>query len=92
MADLFSSRAPQFFPSSAAILLVVWSANGDCSAPQASSVVNLLNDHTYRCNVILRPYYIFHRTNRARCVLNMDILDLLNVESISEARSSRASL
>ena len=32
MANLFSSRAPQFFPSSAVILLVVWSANGSCSA------------------------------------------------------------
>ena len=43
MANLFSSRAPQFFSSSAAILLVVWSANG-------SSKVNLLNDDTYRCD------------------------------------------
>ena len=47
MANLFSSGAPQFFPSSAAILLVVWSANGDCSA---SSKVNLLNDDTYGCD------------------------------------------
>ena len=44
-------RAPQFFPSSAAILLVVWSANGDCSA---SSEVNLLNDDILT-DVILRP-------------------------------------
>ena len=43
MANLFSSGAPQFFPSSAVILLVVWSANGDYSA------VNLLNDDPYRC-------------------------------------------
>ena len=32
------------------------------------------------------------RTNRVRCELNMEILDLLNEESVSEARSGRASL
>ena len=37
------------------------------------------------CDVILR-------TNRVRCALNMEILDLLNEESISGARSGRASL
>ena len=37
------------------------------------------------CDVILR-------TNRVRCTLNMEILDLLNEESVSGARSSRASL
>ena len=37
------------------------------------------------CDVILR-------TNRVRCALNMEILDLLNEESVSGARSSRASL
>ena len=31
-------------------------------------------------------------TNRVRCALNMEILDLLNEESISGVRSSRASL
>ena len=36
------------------------------------------------CDVILR-------TNRVRCALNMEILDLLNEESVSRARSSRAS-
>ena len=49
MANLFSSRAPQLFPSSAVILLVVWSADGDCSVG-ASSKVNLLNDDIYRCD------------------------------------------
>ena len=52
MANLFSSGAPHihFFPSSAMILLVVWSANGNCSALifEASSKVNILNDDTYR--------------------------------------------
>ena len=65
---------------------IVWSANGD--APfQGKFQVNLLNDDTYRwnCDVILR-------TNRVRCALNMEILDLLNEESVSGARSSRASL
>ena len=37
------------------------------------------------CDVILQ-------TNRVRCALNMEILDLLNEESVSGARSSRASL
>ena len=37
------------------------------------------------CDVILR-------TNRVRCALNMEIIDLLNEESVSGARSSRASL
>ena len=35
------------------------------------------------CDIILR-------TNRVRCALNMEILDLLNKESVSGARSSRA--
>ena len=54
--------------------------------------VNLLNDDTYQrylptelCDVILR-------TNRVRCALNMEILDLLNGECISGVRSGRASL
>ena len=52
--------------------------------------VNLLNDDTYSvpmelCDVILQ-------TNRGRCALNMEILDLLNEESVSGARSGRASL
>ena len=50
MKKLFSNRAPQFLPSSAAIVLVAWSANGDCSA---SSKVNLLNDATYRCDSVI---------------------------------------
>ena len=37
------------------------------------------------CDVILR-------SNRVRCALNMEILDLLNEESVSGARSSRALL
>ena len=47
MENLFSIGVPQFFPSSAAILLVVWSADDICSA---SSKVNLLNNDTYRCD------------------------------------------
>ena len=45
MANLFSRGAPEFFPSFAAILLVVWSANDDCSA---GSKANLTNDDPYR--------------------------------------------
>ena len=35
---------------------------------------------------------VIHRINRARCALNMEILDLLNEESVSGAHSGRASL
>ena len=82
MANLFSSGAPQFFPSSAAILLVVWFANDDCSA---SSKVDLLNDDLpmWFCD----HNYVILRTNRARCALNKEILDLHNEESVSEVRS-----
>ena len=77
-----------FFPCSSATILLVWSANGD--APfQGKFQVNLLNDERYLsmelCDIILR-------TNRVRCALNMEILDLLNDESISGAHSGRASL
>ena len=55
MANILSSRAPHihFYPSSATILLVVWSANSDGSAltSMASSKVNLLNDDTYQWDV-----------------------------------------
>ena len=77
----------QTFTSFQFCILLVWSANGD--APfQGKFQVNLLNDDTYPmelCDVILR-------TNRVRCTLNMEILDLLNKESVSGACSSRASL
>ena len=78
----------QIFTSFQFCILLVWSANGD--APfQVKFQVNLLNDDTILpmelCDVILR-------TNRVRCALNMEILDLLNEESVSGARSSRASL
>ena len=33
-----------------------------------------------------------HFSSRVRCALNMEILDLLNEESVSGARSSRANL
>ena len=46
MTNIFSSGAPHihFFPSSATILLIVWSANGNGSAltSKANSKVNLL--------------------------------------------------
>ena len=58
MENLFSSGAPHinFFPSSAIILLVVWSANGDGSAlasKSPSSKVNLLNDDAYATIIVL---------------------------------------
>ena len=36
--------------------------------------------------------YVIIRKNRARCILNKEILDLLKEESVSGVRSSRASL
>ena len=39
-----------FFPSSATILLVVWSANGDGYSALTSPKVNLLSDDTYQWN------------------------------------------
>ena len=65
-------------PSFATILLVVWSANGDGSAQ-------------------LLPRWdsvtiVIFQTNRARYALNMEILNILNEESISKVRSGRASL
>ena len=76
----------QTFTSFQFCILLVWSANGN--APfQGKFLVNLLNDDLPMelCDVILR-------TNRVRCALNMEILDLLNEESVSGARSSRANL
>ena len=71
----------QIFTSFQFCILLVWSANGD--APFLGKFqVNLLME---LCDVILR-------TNRVRCALNNEILDLLNEESVSGARSSRASL
>ena len=80
MANLFSSGALQFFPSSAVILLVVWCANGDCSA---GSKINLLNDNTYRCDSV---------TNIMSSFGNKEIFDLFNEESVSGACSCKASL
>ena len=73
MANLFSSGAPLFL-SSATILLVVWSTNGNGSALTSKASSKVI------------------RTNRARCALKKEILDLLNEESISGARSGRVSL
>ena len=42
-----------FFPSSATILLIVWSANGDGStSTKASFKVKLLNDDTYQLDSV----------------------------------------
>ena len=63
--NLFSSRAPHihFFSSFAMILLVVWSANGECSAltSKASFKVNLLNDYNYRWNCVTVMMSFFRR-------------------------------
>ena len=83
----------QTFTSFQFCILLVWSANGD--APfQGKFQVNLLNDDTYRWNCVtsMELCDVILRTNRVRCALNMEILDLLNEESVSGARSSRASL
>ena len=80
-----------FSPSSAMILLIVWSAFDDDSAltSKTSSKVNWLNDDTYHCVFVT---VLVSSTNRAMCALYKDILHLLNEESISGARSGRASL
>ena len=89
-----NSGAPDihFFPglhsTSLVCILLVWSANGN--APfQGKFQVNLLK-MTILTDGIVRRHPI--RTNRVRCTLNMEILDLLNEESVSGARSGRASL
>ena len=89
MANLFSSEAPRsFFPSSAVILLVVRSANDDCNVLPRTVPRSIYNDDIYRCDSATIDYVIL-RTSRARCALNKEIL---NVESVSGARSGRASL
>ena len=78
------SHSSQF----ATILLVVWSANGYSSALTSKATSNLLSDNTYE-----RPRNsVIFRTNRSRCTLNKKILDLLEVESVSEESSGRANL
>ena len=46
---------------------------------KASSKVNLLNDDTYQWDCATN--YVILRTNRAKCALNKEILDLLNEEA-----------
>ena len=74
----------QIFTSFQFCILLVWSANGDTPF-QGKFQVNLLNDDTYRWNCVTSSYGLID-------ALNMEILDLLNEESVSGARSSRASL
>ena len=82
-----NSGAPDIYFFQFCILLVC-SANGD--APfQGKFQVNLLNDDTYQWNCAMSSY---GQKDRVRCALNMEILDLLNEESVSGARSGRASL
>ena len=82
-----NSGAPDihFFP--VFCILLVWSANGD--APFQRQVPSQFTKGRYLpmelCDLILR-------TNGLRCALNMEILDLLNEESVSGARSGSASL
>ena len=63
------------------ILLVLWSANGDCSA--LTSKVNLLNGDTYRwgCATVKLGHPL---DNGARCALYKEILDLLDEEMFLE--------
>ena len=84
MANLFSSGALQFFPSSAVIHHVVWCANGDCSA---GSKDNLLNDDTYRCDsaTIIMPSFRQLEQGVHQIRKNFE-------ESASGTRSCKASL
>ena len=56
--------------------------------PTATLQVNLLNDDTYQLNCVTSSYVQIE----IRCALNMEILDLLNEESVSGVHSGRASL
>ena len=47
---------------------------------------------TIRTDVVCDRNWVIPRTNRARCALYRDIIDLLDEESVSGARSGRASL
>ena len=54
------------------------------------TISNVVNDDTYLC--ICAGNCVILQTNRARCALYQKILDLLDEESVSGARSGRASL
>ena len=68
--------------------LVVSSANSDGSA---STFLRQFTKQRYLPMGLCDHNYVILRTNRARSALNMEILDLLNEESVSGARSGRAS-
>ena len=70
----------------ATILLVVWSANGDCSALTSKASSNLLNDDTYVTDAFVRV--IVSSIRRVRCALCKKIVDLLDEESISGENKS----
>ena len=80
-----------FFPRSATILLVVWSANSDGAlTSKASSNVNLLNDDTYQqwdCATVIMS--AFGQIDQG---VHKEIFDLLNKESVSGVHSGRTSL
>ena len=85
-----SSSGTSHIHSPAKILLVVWSANGDSIvllllSRQVPSEFTLLMELS-SCN------YVILRKNRARCALNMKILNLLNEESVYGDSSGRATL
>ena len=90
MENLFSSGLLAFFPSSAKILLVVLSANGDGSVLIPRLVPILLND--ILTDLFVQVIVLSIRTNRARCVLYKKTLDLLDEESVSRESSGRVSL
>ena len=83
---LLKRSSPHSLLSSSATILLVWSANGD--APFQGKFQSQFTKRRYLpmelCDVILRK--------RVRCALNMEILDLLNKDNVSGARSGRASL
>ena len=72
------------------VLFISKASSNSLNDGDAPFQVNLLNEIAIYlpmelCDIIIR-------TNRVRYALNMEMLDLLNEESVSGAHSSRASL
>ena len=77
---------------SSPVPLVVSSANSDGSVSTfLKQVPRQFTKQRYLPMGLFDHNYVILRTNRARSALNKEILDLLNEESVSGARSGRAS-
>ena len=78
----------QTFTSFQFYILLVWSANGDALFQGKFQLqVSLPNDDTYRWNFAMSS-----SDKYSKVLIKYGILDLLNEESVSGARTGRASL